>query len=431
MPARLVVTLPPDVRGAAAEAFAAAAAARGAALLEIRTDLHPPDSIEPRPLAAILPLIVADRGPAIPARWHQAASWVDRPVGPRTDGVLEAAPLPARLLLSHHAAAPLDVREAVRTWEGVGAEDGVFVKHVEPAGSPRTWERLFETQAALEERFPGRVTVLATGDTALPLRCLLSRSNLLEYVATGDGWAAAAGQRLLADAVRDQRSGRAGPRRALLGHRIRRARSPLVHRQPFDRIDLPPDTNLGPLLDALLPFYDGLAVTSPFKEPVARLLGAAEPAANTLVRRGNRWYAANTDVAGALAALPALGGGALTALGDGGVTKALRVACRQMGHPLAVIRRADVTPTAISGAVVWTWPERVDPPPRLAFCAARVGVVAYGESGSRIARSIRERGGTPVFLGPRWFAAQARAQRLLWTPEREAKAGEGPREETT
>jgi hypothetical protein len=43
-----------------------------------------------------------------------------------------------------------------------------------------------------------------------------------------------------------------------------------------------------------------------------------------------------------------------------------------------------------------------------------VAVIAYGAPGLAIARKIRELGGTPVRLGPRWFIAQARRQRQLW-----------------
>ncbi len=77
-PARRVVTLPPTLLGEDAVRFARDGQRRGADVLEIRTDLHAPDAISPEALAAVLPLLVSERGKPLPAPWVAAAWRVDR-----------------------------------------------------------------------------------------------------------------------------------------------------------------------------------------------------------------------------------------------------------------------------------------------------------------------------------------------------------------
>jgi len=291
------------------------------------------------------------------------------------------------------------------------------VKHVEPLGNPASASRLLETQRRLQQALgPGRVTVMATGPLALPFRCVLSRANELEYVAGTPQWSAAPGQRLLEDAVREARSGAAvdRPRLGILGSRIASSRSPRIHPQPFDRIDLPGDVGLGELLDALLPFYAGLAVTSPFKRAAAQHVRSTLPAVNTLVRRPDGWEAHNTDVEGARAALKALGAREVTLLGSGGAAVALQMAADELRVSLFALRRGEVGDGPIRGTAIWTWPAHVLTPAELRFDGARVGVIAYGPPAHAIARDIVQRGGIPVRLGPRWLIAQARRQRALW-----------------
>jgi hypothetical protein len=284
---------------------------------------------------------------------------------------------------------------------------------VEPLGEPSRLPELLQTQARLLERFgAGRVTVLAMGALALPARAVLAQRNALDYVAVDGAWRAAVGQRLLEDAVRG-RSAAGGLRRGILGTGIAHSRSPRIHRQPFDRIDLPEDAPVEALVDALRPHYAGFAVTSPFKKRLARHTGSALEAVNTLVRRGEHWEAFNTDLEGARTVLERLGARDAFLLGDGGASAALRAVAPGLGVGLRVLRRADVS-APLSGAGVWTWPERVEVPAQLRFEGARVAVIAYGAPGRRIAGEIRRRGGTPVPLGAAWFVAQARRQRSLW-----------------
>jgi hypothetical protein len=394
-----VVTLPPSVRGAAAEDFALRARRQGAALLELRTDLHASEDVDVGVLAKHLPLIVSERVAPLPLAWRTSAERVDQELDS------------AASLVSWHAPAPQTTAMTLARWTSVAVAPDAWVKHVEPLGAPSEAGRLLATQQALAARFgSGRVTVLATGPCALPFRCLLARENALDYVAFDATWAAAPGQRLLADAVREARFPSAGARRGILGFRISASRSPRTHRQPFDRIDLPEDADVPALLDALVPHYDGFAVTTPFKKTAARTISSPLPAVNTLVRRNGKWHGENTDVEGARAVLSALGAGPVTALGDGGATAALRLAAPRT---VQVVRRADL-PRVVRGNAVWTWPASLAAPEGLRFEDARVAVIAYGAPGRAVAERVRELGGTPVRLGPAWFVAQARGQRRLW-----------------
>jgi hypothetical protein len=416
MTARLIVTLPPSVRGPDALAFARDAKRRGAEVVEVRTDLHGPLDVEPAALAEELPLIAARRGRPVPQEWAAAADFVDVDLA-GLDPLERSAPsrpVTAALLASHHAPAPLDPPAAERLWSSAHLPGGAWVKHVEPLGRPSEGERLLETQERLGRLFDRqRVTVLAMGPLALPFRAILSARNALEYVAAAPAWSAAVGQRLLDDARRTRRAGAPIPRLGILGARIANSWSPRIHRQPFDRIDLPEEAPIAELLEALHSHYRGFAVTSPFKHAAARASGSELDAVNTLVRERSGWRSANTDVDGALAALEELGARQVTVLGGGGASVALERAADRLGIQLELHRAAD-GPRTFSGACVWTWPPHVAPPEGLAFDDAPVAVIAYGRAGAAVAREIRARGGTPVRLGPRWFVAQARAQRRLW-----------------
>ena len=413
-----VVTLPPSVRGDEAPRFASEARHRGANLLEVRSDLHSAEAVDAAALARVLPLLVSERGVPLPSAWVEAASRVDQDIR----APLHSAPA-GKLLASLHAERPLSTAEALRTWE-VPLPAGASVKHVEPLGeaSEVRLAELLETQARLVERFgAGRVTVLAMGALALPVRAVLARRNALDYVALSPQWVAAPGQRLLADALREAQARlRAAPsplregRLGILGTSIAHSRSPRIHRQPFDRIDIPEDGPVEALVDALRPHYLGFAVTSPFKLRLARHTHSPLAAINTLVRRGASWASFNTDTEGARIVLRRLGAREAFVLGDGGASAALRTVASEDGHSLRFLRRAELGTEPLSGAGVWTWPDRVPAPESLRFQGARVAVIAYGAPGRRIALEITRRGGTPVLLGAAWFVAQARKQRALW-----------------
>lgn len=403
---RRVVTLPPDT---AIEPFAWAARHAGADLLEVRSDLHPPE-IDLLPASRALPLLIARRTDTpLPDAWRARAALVDEP---------QRSDLDPSVLRSLHAEKPLTTKDALARWEGV--VPGSRIKHVEPLGKPSRFPKLLETQRALIERFGvEHVTVLATGAAALPFRAVLAQRNALDYLALDGQWAAAPGQRLLSDAVREARNSRTDGttrRLGIIGRPLAHSRSPRIHQQPFDRIELPQDVELGAVLDALTPHYRGFAVTNPFKKVAAEWVGASRPAINTLSRNKGDWDAGNTDVDGARALLKKLQVRELTVLGDGGVTVALREAADEAGCVLRVMTRANFTArsAALSGHVVWTWPATVDAPAGLKFKDAVVAVVAYGAPARAISKVIEARGGRAFRFGAAWFIAQARQQRQLW-----------------
>lgn len=398
---RRVVTLPPHE---ALEPFAWKAKHHGADLLEVRTDLHPAQ-LELLPASRALRVLVAERGAPIPDAWRARASVVDRETP-------EGASL-----VSFHSVTPLSTEGALTHWATL--PDGVSLKHVEPLGTPERFPQLLETQARLIERFgSGRVTVLVTGPLALPFRALLNVRNALDYLSLSPHWRAADGQRLLADAAREALRSHHDPmtaRLGILGGSVAHSRSPRVHAQPFDRIELPADVDLPALLRVLRAHYRGFAVTNPFKKKLRAVASESALAAmNTLVRADGAWRGLNTDTAGARATWESLGQPAqLTLLGDGGVTEAFRLALP--GVQLNVLTRSLLAaPQVLRGPVVWTWPADVAPPEGLRFEQASVAIVAYGAAARRIAKSVGDRGGSPLRLGARWFIAQARQQRALW-----------------
>ncbi|MGV3623852.1 MAG: shikimate kinase [Archangium sp.] len=402
---RRVVTLPPETP---VEPFAWAARHAGADLLEVRSDLHPRE-LDLLDASRALPLLLARRTEApLPDDWLARASLRDEP---------QQKDLEPSVLRSLHAEKPLTTAEALAQWDGV--VPGSRVKHVEPLGAPSDFPRLLATQKALIERFGAEhVTVLATGPFALPFRAVLAQRNALDYLALERTWAAAVGQRLLADAVRESRRALmdgSTRRLGIFGSAVAHSRSPRIHQQPFDRIELPETAPLAELLRALSPHYRGFAVTNPFKKPAARAVGSERTAVNTLIRNNTAWSSENTDVDGARVVLEKLDAPTVTVLGDGGVTVALREAAVDTRTRLEVRTRASfTTQNAVTGAVVWSWPAHIAAPNGLRFENARVAVVAYGAPARTIATRIRELGGEPLMLGARWFIAQARRQRQLW-----------------
>lgn len=400
--ARRVVTLAPGVHPVE---FAWRARNAGAELLELRTDLLPLE-LDVAPIARALPLLIAERGRRAPGEWTARAALLDADEGS---------------LRSFHAETPLTTAEALARWARV--PDGVQVKHVEPLGPLADASRLLSTQRALIDRFgPARVTVLATGLLALPFRAVLAERNALDFLALDASWSAAVGQRLVADAARSARLARhdgVTERLGILGGELAHSRSPRLHAQPFDRLQLPAEAPLEELLGALTPHYRGFAVTNPFKQRVAAWVKSERGAVNTLVRDVDGWRSANTDREGAMAMLLALKAkvpfSTFTVLGSGGVRPALEDAAAQLGLGVSVLRRADAA-RHVRGVAVWTWPASLEAPAGLRLDGATVAVIGYGTPARQLARQIERLGGAPVRLGARWFIAQARRQRELWEP---------------
>lgn len=265
-------------------------------MIEVRNDLHGPLAVDLGALAREAPVLLSERKGALPATWIERAWKVDLPVGTAvTSGVPGE-----KILWSHHAPAPMSTEEAAAWWSSFPA--AAAVKHVEPVGALKEGSRIFATQRALNSRFANATTAAA--------------SNAFDYVAFGSNWSAAPGQRMLADAVRsDEKRASGGARLGIIGTSLAASRSPRTHGQPFDRIDLPAETDVAALLNALLPHWRGVAVTSPFKKRVAGAVGAELASINCLYRVDGRWRSANTDVDGARVALKRLGAASVRALG--------------------------------------------------------------------------------------------------------------------
>jgi len=220
----LVTTLPPQASGAEALRFAHAAWLSGAEALELRSDLHAAEAVDAQRLAAIIPLMISERGARCP-RAGQA-----RPASSTGNSKLRAKPqascAPSRSPPTSRQAdgtcpSPRAVDARRRSRRGLDQarrKPPRSARHrVAAAGDPATLERRVRRSA----RHRSRHRTLA-----LPFRCLLAARNAFDYLAFGS-WSAAEGQRLLGDAVRDRRAPtRPHARRAILGSRIAHSRSP-------------------------------------------------------------------------------------------------------------------------------------------------------------------------------------------------------------
>jgi shikimate dehydrogenase len=183
-------------------------------------------------------------------------------------------------------------------------------------------------------------------------------------------------------------------RAAVLGSPIGHSLSPVLHLAAYDALDLPDwryqavdcdEHRLRPFLSALDEDWVGLSLTMPLKRLALELadevspLAAAVGAANTMVRREGRWFAANTDVGGMVDALREAGverPASAVVLGAGGTAQAALAALRELGvtAPLVLVRdleraadlraaagRLDVSPDIRSGLAGWLEGEQIDP----------------------------------------------------------------------
>ncbi len=214
----LVVTLPPGLERLDAERFAARAEEAGASFLELRTDLSGVGA----ELVGLLPLLVAERGVALPEAWLARAAIVDRelpasgPVGPRKAARLAPQPHPA---LSRPGGRALDLGGAAR--EGADQARRAARRSVHrhaAARDPATARRALRSRAGdgARDRRPGApVPRAARGEQ----RARVRRGR----VELGGGARTAAARGRRAGAGRAPREGRSAhpearhPRRADLG----------------------------------------------------------------------------------------------------------------------------------------------------------------------------------------------------------------------
>ncbi|MBM7520199.1 shikimate dehydrogenase [Nocardioides nitrophenolicus] len=153
---------------------------------------------------------------------------------------------------------------------------------------------------------------------------------------------------------------------AVLGDPVAHSLSPTLHRAGYAALGLDasydavrvPAGELAGFVAGLGPEWRGLSVTAPLKREALALadevseLAVLAGGANTLVRRGGRWYADNTDVPGAAAAIRERFAGPLTAatvLGGGATAASVGLALADLG--LGAITVAARTPANAEEAV--------------------------------------------------------------------------------
>jgi shikimate dehydrogenase len=147
-------------------------------------------------------------------------------------------------------------------------------------------------------------------------------------------------------------------RAAVLGMPIAHSLSPVLHHAAYAALGLHgwhygrhavDEAGLAGFVRGLGPEWRGLSLTMPLKRVALEVAdevttdAAAIGAANTLVRHGSGWLAANTDVAGMAEALRAAGVRSVergVVLGAGGTAQAALVALRELGDtaPTVLVR---------------------------------------------------------------------------------------------
>ncbi|HET9997267.1 MAG TPA: shikimate dehydrogenase, partial [Nocardioides sp.] len=134
----------------------------------------------------------------------------------------------------------------------------------------------------------------------------------------------------------------------VLGDPIAHTLSPLLHRAAYDACGLDweydahrvPAGGLAAFVDGLDASWRGLSITAPLKREAASRADEVSPTvvragvANTLVHGDGRWYADNTDVPGAAAAVRAVWTGPVssaTVLGGGATATSTGLALADLG----------------------------------------------------------------------------------------------------
>lgn len=156
---------------------------------------------------------------------------------------------------------------------------------------------------------------------------------------------------------------------AVVGSPISHSLSPVLHQAAFNALGLDwtyqkHEVVRGALADFLdrEPF-DGLSVTMPLKDDAFALAidhdewARQTSVVNTLVRQGDRYFGANTDVLGFQSALDEAGLnslGRVIIIGNGATARSAAVAVRGRSHELLVMaRRAEMHGPHVDGFLEW------------------------------------------------------------------------------
>lgn len=320
-----------------------------------------------------------------------------------------ALPMGSELLVSHHDLRPglhEDPAERVRSlrarFPGRALKLVYTLARAEEAGA------LYRALAAETRRDPAPLCLFAMGgEAARPTRVLAGVfGSAFSYLAPDPeihAVASAPGQWSVTDWSRT-----VGPRMpgattaiyGLVGRGTRLSLSPAVHGAAFraagrDALFLrfEPEEVRAFWAAHELPAFRGFSVTQPFKEEAwlradTRSAAAeAMRAANTLVRRGERWHAANTDAPAVVEALHAAGarcaGASALVLGAGGAARAAAVALRGAGADVVVAARrpeACAEFAAEQGLGFVAWDRRASVPATIVVQATPMGSPS-GEGG--------------------------------------------------
>lgn len=222
------------------------------------------------------------------------------------------------------------------------------------------------------------------------------------------------------------------PRCAVLGSPIAHSLSPVLHRAAYadlgladwtyDAIDVS-ETDLAGFVGALGPEWQGLSLTMPLKREAMRLVGdrassvaVRAGAANTLIRLDEGWWADNTDVPGAAAAIRERTEAAprrAAVLGGGATAGSMVLALESLGCEEVVVmsRSQERSSEALGVSPITRWapldaalggidllastiPAEAQTPDLVAASgeAPIVFEVVYGGGATPLARAARDRG---------------------------------------
>lgn len=355
---------------------------------------------------------------------------------------------PRRVVVSHHdfTGMPRDLAERATAMRRTGA--GTIKMAVSP-------DRLSDLIALKSVAAGGAAIVIGMGAVGVTTRLLSTRFG---SVWTYAGRGVAPGQMPAARMVDEFRFRAVGADTRLYGVVSRTAMhslSPVMHNAAFEAAGL--DAVYVPLqaadFDDFLRYADavgieGASVTIPFKldalAAADRCEGPATEvgAANTLRRRGGRWEATNTDVAGFVAPLAELMacepvGRRASVLGAGGSARAVAAGLRQAGFAVTVHARRAAQARELAttlGGVVGPWPpvdgswdvlvnttplgsasaRDASPLPGGPFGGQLVYDLTYGRGESALLREARTHG-CRVLDGLPMLVAQAERQFEWWT----------------
>ncbi len=375
----------------AAETLRAVSRAPGAAaLVEIRADLLRPEELREAVLRSDRPLIVTIRPCTRGGRFagdeeERRASLLDvlemggafvdvEWESPLAD--LAEGPFAGRVILSHHGGG-CRIEELTRIYESMRASRAARLKIVPEAGS--VLEAIAVRQILRRAVGEGRaLSCFASGRLGAVSRLLAPAwGSWATYGSLSKGRETASGQFNAADMIEVYavlEIGRATRRFALIGSDVFGSPSPAMHRAGYrargiDACYLPIELDS---VDDLLPVLsgadglgiDGLAVTMPFKQEVARHCRAGETlvelagAVNTVRVESEGLIGYNTDGVAAVALIGErieIADAVVALIGAGGTARAIAAALQRAGAEVTLFNRDARRAERVAGELGIRW----------------------------------------------------------------------------